>query len=119
MPTGVDYRDIVNTKTKETRLIGTEELVLAELSLLLNMDKHTLFFGNNMGLDLSKYLHLTNKVAVFNLVRADIEDFFKVYRRATLVDISMRFDESRLKLVIDLTLNIAGNITRLPLEISN
>lgn len=119
MPIGVDYRQIIDTQNKVTKLKRNEELILAELSLLLNLEKGSLFFGNNMGLDLSKYLHLTNKLAIFNLVRADIEDFFKSYRRATLVNIEINFDDKELKLIINLTINIAGRLSTLPLSVSN
>lgn len=119
MPIGVDYREIIDKDNKITKLKRDEELVLAELSLLLNLDKHSLFFGNNMGLDLSKYLHLTNKLAVFNLVKSDIEEFFKTYRRARLVNISIKFDSIESKLIIDLVIDIAGTLATLPLSVSN
>jgi hypothetical protein len=76
-------------------------MIRDELELLLNFKKHSLFFGNSIGLDLEKYLYLTNRTATFNLIRSEIESLFRKYRRVSLQKIQIRFDDKTNGLVIN------------------
>ena len=67
---GIDYRNI--SSNGQTQLKSGMELIEAELNMLFSIPKHSLFFGNNIGIDLEKYLSLSNKTAAFNLVRSEI-----------------------------------------------
>lgn len=117
MPVGIDYKDIFNKEKNKTNLLRDEELVLSELSLLLGISKGSLFFGNNIGLDLEKYLYLTNKVAAFNLMRSDLEEFFTKYRRAKLEKIDMRFNKEDSSVDIELTVSVQNKLLSLPLTL--
>lgn len=121
MITGVDYKRIFNN-SKGANLEFGVEMIAAELELLLGFKKYSLFFGNEMGLDLEKYLGLTNRTATFNLIKADIEELFAKYRRVKLRRIEMDFDGSSNSIIINVTVTMAGNsfneIT-IPLRVQN
>lgn len=118
MAKGIDYRNIFNDN-RATQIVEGEELIQAELYLLLNFPKYSLFFGNNMGLDLEKYLNITNKTAAFNLIRADLEEFFAKYRRVQLVNLELEFDNSNLAININLTVSYNSRLMSIPLTLSN
>jgi len=101
MATGVKYNDIFSSNSKSTKLVSGVSLIKEELALLINFPKYGLFFGNEMGIDLEKYLYLQNKIATFNLIKADIEDLFKKYGRAQITKIEMSFDESNSAIIIN------------------
>lgn len=113
MVSGVNYLNIFN-EDGSTKLITGADLVMAELSLLFKMDKYSLFFGNNMGLDLEKYLYTNNKVATFNLIKSDIEAFFATYPKAILKRLEIQFDKLG-KAIINLTLNVNGSLVNVSL----
>lgn len=121
MIVGVDYKDIFNN-SKGTRLKIGVEMIRAELELLLNFKKYSLFFGNEMGLDLEKYLGLRNRTATFNLIKSDIEEMFAKYRRVKLKKVEMSFNESKNEVIINVTVAMAGqkynNIT-IPIKVQN
>lgn len=110
---GVNYLSIFDEEGN-TKLSTGADLVMAELSLIFKMDKYSLFFGNNMGLDLEKYLYTNNKVATFNLIKTDIEAFFTTYPKATLKKIEIQFSKLG-KAIINLTLNINGALVNMSL----
>jgi hypothetical protein len=105
MITGVSYKNIFkkesNVIQNETIITRDIEMIRDELELLLNFKKHSLFFGNSIGLDLEKYLYLTNRTATFNLIRSEIESLFRKYRRVSLQKIQIRFDDKTNGLVIN------------------
>lgn len=107
---GTDYKDIFNPETNSTKLISGKELLAKELELLLNFKKYTLFFGNGMGLDCERYIHLTNRKATFNLIKSDIEKLFSKYKRAKIKNITMKFNESSntIEIKIDAVPNTSG-----------
>jgi len=118
---GVDYRDMFDS-AKATRLKRDTEMILAELNLLLNMEKYSLFFGNNMGLDCEKYLNLTNKTAIFNLVKSEIEGLFIKYKRAIINKIEISFEDESSSLVVNLYVSTSRsgyNSFLIPIRISN
>jgi hypothetical protein len=106
MAIGIDYKEIFGSQTtgkKAVILKSGTDLVKAELEALLNFKKHSLFFGNDIGLDCEKYLNLTNKVAIFNLISEEIEKLIAKYKRVTLKEISISFSKSESSLLINLT----------------
>jgi len=109
------------TADGKTYLASGSELVASELSLLLNFQKYSLFFGNNMGVDLEKYLHLNNKQAIFNLIKSDIEILFSKYGKAYLKKIDMIFNtDSSLEITLTVSMDIYGrNTIMIPLNVSN
>lgn len=117
MARGIDYRNIINKNLNRTEIKEGVDLVVAELSLLLNFEKNSLFFGNNMGLDLTKYLTLTNKAATFNLIKAEIERVFNKYNRAILERVEMTFNDAELAVIINLTVRVDNQLINLPFEI--
>ena len=121
MTIGVDYKRMFNS-SKATRTVSSAELVAAELNLLLNFKKYSLFFGNEMGLDLEKYISLTNRTAPFNLIKSDIEHLFRKYRRANLKKIEMQFNGESNEIQIDLTVSVGkygNNTLNIPLLVTN
>jgi phage baseplate assembly protein W len=122
MITGVDYTNIFSSESPETKLTQGLDMIKQELTLLLNFRKHSLFFGNNMGLDLEKYLYLTNKTATFNLIRSEIEALFRKYRRVTLKKIEIKFEDYKNAIVINVEVSYdrigRSNIT-IPIRIQN
>lgn len=107
--TGVNYKNIINKLTGKTNLISNIELIRQELELLFNIEKYSLFFGNEIGVDLSKYLHLTNRTATFNLIKTEIEVALRKYGKVVPVSIDMRFDDSTNTIVIDLVVSPIAN----------
>lgn len=122
MANGTDYTSLFNSITKTTNIISGTDLIKRELELLFNFQKYTLFFGNNMGLDLAKYLSLTNRTATFNLIKADIEDTLAKYGKVKPVQIDIAFDEDENKILINLIVSLlsGGNqLITVPLSIAN
>jgi hypothetical protein len=122
MATGTDYKNLTNTATKKTALIYGKTLIRNELEMLFSLEKYSLFFGNDFGLDLNKYLSLTNRAATFNLIKADIEDTLRKYGKVTPTSLNMRFDEAENSIVIDLTVSLTpgGNsLVTIPITVSN
>ena len=74
-----------------------------------NIEKYSLFFGNEIGVDLSKYLHLTNRTATFNIIKTEIEVALRKYGKVVPVSIDMRFDDSTNTIVIDLVVSPIAN----------
>ena len=111
---GVDYRNIIdkvkNENTNEvetpfgtTKLVYGTNLIAAELSMLLTMPKNSLFFGNDIGLDLEQYQYVTNNSALFNLIKRDIENLFYKYGRAQLREVLIRFNTDINEIEIEIT----------------
>jgi hypothetical protein len=103
MATGTKYYELFDTNSKSTKLISGSALIAEEIRILVSIQKYSLFFGNNIGLGVNKYLFLSNKLATFNLIKADIEKLFSKYKRAQLLKTEMVFDELTNTLVITLT----------------
>lgn len=121
MIAGVDYKNIFNNSKAANIELGVN-MIAAELELLLSFKKYSLFFGNNMGLDLEKYLGLTNRTATFNLIKADIEELFAKYRRVRLRRLEMEFDGSSNAIIINVTVTMVGNAVNeitIPLRVQN
>lgn len=91
------------------------KLIADELEFYLTMPKYSLFFGNEMGLDLEKYLFLPNKTATFHLIKSEIENALSNYNKVILQEITMVFEET--KLIIDLRVLVksTGESFTLPL----
>ena len=104
MAVGVGYKNIFDGNGK-IRFIERDELIKEELEMLLTFPKNSLFFGNNMGLDLNKYLQLSNNQAVFNLIKKDIEKVLENYRKVRPVNIEMLFNPNSGNLTINLTVS--------------
>lgn len=122
MATGTNYRNLVNEATGKTNLISGNELIKQELQMLFNLDKYSLFFGNEMGVNLNKYLHLTNRTATFNLIKTDIEIALRKYGKVVPISINMKFDDELGGIKIDLVVApIANRNTPItvPLTVSN
>lgn len=102
MSVGTKYNELFNENSLATKTISGIEVIKEELKMLINFPKYSLFFGNDIGLDLEKYLYLTNRMATFNLIRADIEAMFEKYGRARLSKIEMRFDNTSNAVIIDI-----------------
>lgn len=120
MATGVDFRGIFSDTSGKTVTISGPELIEAELSLLLNFRKYSLFFGNEMGLDLEKYIGLSNRAAIFNLIKAEIENLFAKYKRAYVKKIEMKFSKETNAIDIELVCGLTGNYlqsVRIPLRV--
>lgn len=118
---GVDYKDITNN-SKATKLTMSIDMIRSELELLLNFKKYSLFFGNEMGLDLEKYLGLRNRTATFNLIKADIETMFAKYRRVKLKRVEMSFNDAKNEVVINVTVAMSGrsfNDITIPIRVQN
>ena len=79
-------------ETKTFELSSGVSLIAEELGFLFSIPKYSLFFGNNIGVDLEKYLHLGLKSATFNLIKNEILNLFLKYERAKLTTITMRLD---------------------------
>jgi hypothetical protein len=105
MAVGTQYNELFNVASKATKTIRSTDLIKAELEVLLGFTKYSLFFGNNMGLDLEKYLHLTNRLATFNLVRSEIEKTLMKYGRVNLLKLDITFNKENNTLDIDMTLS--------------
>ncbi len=118
---GVDYKDIFD-ESGSVRLKKDIEIITRELELLFRIRKYSLFFSNNMGVDLEKYIELSNETATFNLIKADIEQLFLKYRRAVLKKIDMSFSSLDSTIKIDLTVAVGESgrtVFHLPLILSN
>lgn len=118
---GVDYKKIFDD-SKSINLVSGSDIILAELTMLLNFQKYSLFFGNNIGLDLEKYIQLRNREATFNLIKSDIEQLFIKYKRAYLKSIDMKFNDDSNTIEITLYVTIDKNSSQvfsIPLVLSN
>lgn len=116
MLTGVDYKNIRTDKTQGvTELISDEKLIVQEIKTLMNFPKHSLFFGNSIGVDLERYLYLSNKTATFNLIKNEITEVFNKYPRASLISLQLSITGDS-KLLIDLEVSINGTLTTVSLE---
>lgn len=117
--TGVAYNDIV--ADNKTKLISGTSLIVKELELLLNFPKYSLFFGNNMGLDLERYLHLKNNQATFNLIKSDIEKLFAKYGKAYLQKVEVVFNvDGSLTITLTVSADTSGrNTFQIPFTVSD
>lgn len=109
---GTIFKEVFTRKTvgdktvvSGIKLITGPELIKSELEFLLTTPKHTLFFGNSLGLDLERYLHLLNTTATLNLIKDEIEELFIKYRKVYLLRIEMDFDNANNALNIDLVVS--------------
>lgn len=121
MAVGIDYKDILNINNEQgteylVKLKTGPELVAAELNLLFSIDKYSLFFGNNIGLDLGRFLYTENKLATFNMIRYTIENFFSTYSKADLIKLEIQFSKAG-KVVVDLVVNVDGTVTNISLNL--
>lgn len=118
MNIGISHREIqgINGTTK---MQTGSPLIRDELYLLLNFKKYGLFFGNNLGLDLEKYLYLTNKEAIFHLVRDDITELLRKYGKVSLREMSMEFrEDSTLQITLVVVTRDTGELIELPFNVS-
>lgn len=117
MRLGVSYKDIVKGGT--TNLQTGFPLIRDELELLINFKKHGLFFGNNLGLDLEKYLYLSNKEATFHLIRDDIIELLRKYGKVYLKELSMEFkQDNTIHITIVVVTRDTGELLQLPFQVS-
>lgn len=124
---GVRFDKIFNTRSNtegeviaETQLVSGAKLIQSEIEFLLKTEKHTMFFGNNLGADLNKYLHLLNNQATYNLIKSELEDMFIRYRKVYLQKMSMNFNNlnKTLEINIEVSLDSRGtNIINIPLQL--
>lgn len=114
---GTKYNDLFNSDSKSTNLISGVDVIKEEVEFLIGMQKYSLFFGNNMGLNAERFIHLQNKLATFNLIKADIENLFRKYRRAILLKTEMSFNNSDNSMTINLTVT-TNSSRRKPFNIS-
>lgn len=101
---GTPFKEIFNKDDKASNLISGAELIKSELEFLLTIEKHSLFFGNDLGIDLDRYLYLLNKTATFNLIKSDLEELFAKYNRVYLIKVDMSFERTG-KATIDLVVS--------------
>lgn len=121
MALGIDYKEIFGSQTtgkKAVILKSGTDLVKAELEALLNFKKHSLFFGNDIGLDCEKYLNLTNKVAIFNLISEEIEKLIAKYKRVVLNEIKIAFSKSENAVNITIKCTYGSSIQEIQLPLS-
>lgn len=110
---GITYNNLL--KRGSTPITSQEELIKEELKMLLGLKKHSFFFANNMGLDLERYLYLTNKQATFHLIKEDIEELLNKYKKVTLAELSIEFVEnSKLKIIIITRIANTGTLMEIP-----
>lgn len=102
MPVGTIMTNLFNGKS--VNYISGVEVIKEEVKFLIGFQKYSLFFGNNIGLGPEKFLHLTDRLATYNLIKEEIEKLFSSYRRAKLLEVRMEFNESTSAVVITLTL---------------
>lgn len=118
MNIGLNYKRIVNIENEKatTHLSTGLELIKSELELLLNMPKYSLFFGNNMGLDLEKYLYLRNREAVYHLIRDDITEVLNKYNKVNLKELRILFKDSEINIILEV--EVKSTLERLTLPIT-
>lgn len=104
MATGTNTYQLFDTKSKATKTLSGINLIKQEVEFLLGHIKYSLFFGNNMGFSAERFLSLRNRIATFNLIRAELEKLFSKYKRASIRTIEMSFDQTTNTIVVDLTL---------------
>ena len=118
MNIGIDYRKLTDSSERATNLVYGVDLIAAELDLLLSMQKHQLFFGNDIGLDLERYMYLENKNATFNLIKSDIEKLFNKYRRARLVNFKAKFNDNSIEIELQVSpLDNQDRLMNIPLTV--
>lgn len=105
MATGTKHNELFDTSSKSVKLIRGNDLIKSELEFLLGFQRYTLFFGNKMGLDADRFLHLNNDLATFNLVKSEVEKVLAKYGRVNIISIEMRFNKQNDTLEIDMELS--------------
>lgn len=113
MRTGVIYNEINTNNSTAIRSGAT--LIAKELELLLNMSKHDLFFGNNMGIDLERYLYLRNRQATYHLIRDDIVDLLRKYGKVNLRELSIVFKSGTLEIYLTVEVKSTLEVFTVPL----
>lgn len=88
------FKQIGEGGMMSTDLHSGASLVQSELNFLLTTKKHTLFFGNDLGMDLERYLHLLNTEATFNLIKDELELLFQKYGKVYLQRIDMEVTQN-------------------------
>lgn len=91
-------------KDGKLNLIEGEGLYKQELEFLFNIPKGTLFFGNDLGLDLEAYLFLSNNQAIFTLIKEQIEKAILSYKKVAIERLELLFEELEGRLTINLLL---------------
>ena len=116
--------DLTGDSTKEkaysTKLTQGAKLIQSELTFLAQTRKHSLFFGNDLGLDLERYLYLLNNQATFNLIKDEIEVLFNKYKKVYLQRIDMRFNDMQRSLSINVEVSIdpnGNNLITIPINV--
>lgn len=118
MKFGVDYKEL--NKDNKTPIKYGLDLVQSELELLIGMSKYDLFFGNGLGLNLEKYLHLTNKTAIIHLIKDDIAEMLRTYNKASLRELRIEFEnDTKLKITILVFVKEAGQLLEVPFSIED
>lgn len=107
-------------KTPETIITVGAELIKSEISFLLTTERHSLFFGNNIGADLEQYLYLMNSRATYNLIKDELEQIFLKYKKVYLNKVDMEFNNinKTLEIKIDVSTDSQGlEIIEIPLTL--
>lgn len=115
MNIGISYKNINENGT--TKLTSGVNLIKDELTLLLNMPKYSMFFGNNMGLDLEKYLYLRNRKAVYHLIKDDITNVLDNYGKVRLRELRILFNDYELKIILEVAVRATNELILLPLTL--
>lgn len=119
-PTGTDVSSTNKTRAYSTKLTQGAKLIQSELTFLAQTRKHSLFFGNDLGLDLERYLYLLNNQATFNLIKDEIEVLFNKYKKVYLQRIDMRFNDMQRSLSINVEVSIdpnGNNLITIPINV--
>lgn len=112
---GLSHKQI--NRNGATVLSSGAELIAHELELLLNMPKHSLFFGSDLGLDLEKYLFLSNKQAMHHLIRDDILKVLEQYGKVDLVRLTTAFQGSTLIITLVVRVKTTQQAITIPLTL--
>lgn len=116
--TGTDIS--TNKVAYSTKLTQGAKLIQSELTFLVQTRKHSLFFGNDLGLDLERYLYLLNNQATFNLIKDEIEVLFNKYKKVYLQRIDMQFNDMQRSLSINVEVSIdpnGNNLITIPINV--
>lgn len=112
--------EINQTSAYSTKLTQGAKLIQSELTFLAQTRKHSLFFGNDLGLDLERYLYLLNNQATFNLIKDEIEVLFNKYKKVYLQRIDMRFNDMQRSLSINVEVSMdpdGNNLITIPINV--
>lgn len=116
MNLGISYKQL--NKNNTTPILHGVDLIKDELVLLLNTKKYDLYFNGNLGLDLEKYLYLSNTEATFHLIKEDIKDLLLKYGKAQLKELTIHFKgQGTLYITLLVLINNTSDILEIPFSI--